>query len=181
MEPPYPVISLPADASNLNEPMGTKRKFWFRHSDRAEWLFKYNRPGHGDDWSEGIACEIAGALGLSHACVELATFEGNRGVMSRDFTESGKFQLIHGNELLVDIINPRYPKDQNYKVTEHTVQSVRRALEADWITPRVLPQSAAALARENAEIRGVVSVSDLFAGYLILDALVGNTDRHHPG
>ena len=26
---------------------------------------------------------------------------------------------------------------------------------------------------------GVASASDLFAGYLMLDALIGNTDRHH--
>jgi hypothetical protein len=59
------------------------------------------------------------------------------------------------------------------------VQSVRHILDAAWITPRVLPESSGALARSYADIRGVANASDLFAGYLMLDALIGNTDRHH--
>jgi hypothetical protein len=179
MNQPYPIIILPPDARSRVEQMGTKEKFWFKHSDGNWWLFKYNRRGHGDDWSEKIACEIAGNLGLPHAHVELATFENSRGVVSRDFTERGRFPLIHGNELLANIINPGYPKDQNYKVTEHTVQSIRHILDGAWITRRVLEESSTMLAKEYAEIEGIVSASDLFAGYLTLDALVGNTDRHH--
>jgi hypothetical protein len=182
MNQPYPIIILPPDASSRVEqvePMGTKDKFWFNHADGNLWLFKYNRPGHGDDWSEKIACEIAGILGLPHAYVELATFEGNRGVVSRNFTERGRFPLIHGNELLANIINPRYPKGQKRKVTEHTVQSVRHILDGAWITPRVLDDASAALAKEYADIAGIANASDLFAGYLMLDALIGNTDRHH--
>ena len=49
--------------------MGTKEKFWFKDVDDIWWLFKYNQRGHGDDWSEKIACEIAGKLDLPHAHV----------------------------------------------------------------------------------------------------------------
>ncbi|MGD0138176.1 MAG: HipA domain-containing protein [Tepidisphaeraceae bacterium] len=175
----YPIIILPRDAPSRVEQMGTKEKFWVEHTDGNRWLFKYNRRGHGDDWSEKIACEIAGVLGLPHAHVELAKFEESRGVMARDFTERRRFPLIHGNELLANIINPRYPRDQNYKVTEHTVQSVRHILDGAWITWRVIDESLTALAKEYADIAGIANASDLFAGYLMLDALIGNTDRHH--
>lgn len=179
MNQPYPIISLPPDARGRVEQMGTKEKFWFKDPTDIWWLFKYNRRGHGDDWSEKIACEIAGAIGLPHAHVELAIFEESRGVLSRDFTERGKFPLIHGNELLTNIINPQYPRDQNYRVTEHTVQSVRHILDGAWVKPRVLNESSAQLAKEYPETLGVTSASDLLAGYLMLDALIGNTDRHH--
>jgi len=116
---------------------------------------------------------------LASCHVELATFEENRGVLSRDFTERGRFPLIHGNELLANIVNPLYPKHQNYKVTEHTVQSVRRILDGDWIARLVVEETSAALANYYVDIDGVASASDLFAGYLVLDALIGNTDRHH--
>jgi hypothetical protein len=179
MNQPYPIIVLPPDARSRVEQMGTKEKFWFNHVDGNWWLFKFNRLGHGDDWSEKIACEIAGLLGLPHAHVELATFEESRGVMSRDFTESGKFPLIHGNELLVKLVNPQYPKDQNYKVTEHTVESITLILDVPSIKRRMFDDIAVPLATEYTDIEGVVSARDLFAGYLILDALIGNTDRHH--
>jgi HipA-like protein len=169
MSEPYPVIVLPPDARGRVEQMGTKEKFWFKHSDGTWWLFKYNRPGHGDDWSEKIACEIAEKLGLPHAHVELAAFEESRGVLSHDFSERGRCPLIHGNELLVKLVNPRYPKDQNYKVTEHTVECIRQILNQKWIIPANLYSDSA----------GIVTAMDLFAGYLALDALIGNTDRHH--
>jgi hypothetical protein len=179
MNQSYPIIVLPPDARGRVEQMGTKEKFWFKHTDSTWWLFKYNRRGHGDDWSEKIACEIAGAIGLPHAHAELATFEESRGVMSRDFTQRGMFPLIHGNELLANIINPRYPKDQNYKVTEHTTQNVRSILDGPWIRHRVPHEISPILAEQYPEMEAIDSASDLFSGYLMLDALIGNTDRHH--
>jgi len=169
MSQPYPIVVLPPDARGRVEQMGTKEKFWFKDATDIWWLFKYNRRGHGDDWSEKIACEIAGALELDHAHIELATFETSRGVASRDFSERGRLPLIHGNELLVRLVNPQYPKDQNYRVTEHTVESVRHILDQEWVIP----------ASEYTDAAGITSAMDLFAGYLMLDALIGNTDRHH--
>jgi len=69
MNQPYAIINLPPDARSRVEQMGTKEKFWFKDVDDIWWLFKYNQRGHGDDWSEKIACEIAGKLDLPHAHV----------------------------------------------------------------------------------------------------------------
>jgi hypothetical protein len=81
MNGPYPIITLPAHARDLSEPMGTKEKFWF----------------------------------------------------------------------------------------EHTVERVRAILDQTAISP---PSGWT-------PVVGIASANDIFAGYLMLDALVGNTDRHH--
>ena len=90
-------------------------------------LFKYNRPNTGEDWSEKIASELAQLLGLPHATVELATFEGERGAGLVDFTEDDRFALVHGNEIL-EFVDAAYPKQQRYGAVEHTVGAVLRAL-----------------------------------------------------
>jgi len=165
----YPIFLLPPDARDTSEPMGTKETFWFKHTDGNWWLFKFNRQGHGDDWSERVASEIAGLLGLPHGHVELATFENRPGVMCRDFTNRPDFSLVHGNELLVMLVDSEYTKDQNFRVTGHTVERVLGILGQKWIGP---PTSFDTVA-------GITSAVDVFAGYLLLDALIGNTDRHH--
>ncbi|MGB7159584.1 MAG: HipA domain-containing protein [Tepidisphaeraceae bacterium] len=149
--------------------MGTKEKFWFEHTDGNRWLFKFNRHGHGDDWSERVASEVAGLLGLPRGHVELATFEGRSGVICRDFTRRKELSLVHGNELLVALVDPQYPKGQNYRVTGHTVERVCSILDQKWIGR---PEGFG-------EVEGIVNATDVFSGYLMLDALVGNTDRHH--
>lgn len=68
--------------------------------------------------------------------------------------------LVHGNELLADAgVVPQYAHDR----AGYTVDAVARALSR--VDPPVgleeLPQAF-----------------DWFAGYLVLDALIGNTDRH---
>ncbi len=165
----YPIIVLPPGARDTSEPMGTKEKFWFEHTDGNRWLFKFNRQGHGDDWSERIASEMAALLGLPHGHVELATFENRPGVMCRDFTNRKQLSLVHGNELLVLLIDPKYPKEQNYKVTGHTVERVLSILN--------LVLAASPPGFEPAE--SIQIAVEVFAGYLLLDALIGNTDRHH--
>jgi hypothetical protein len=165
----YPIIQLPPAARDRSEPMGTKEKFWFEHIDGKRWLFKFNRTGHGEDWSEKIASGIAGLLHLPHARVELANFEGRPGIISQDFTDRGRLSLVHGNELLVMFVDPQYPRKQNYKVTAHTVERVLSILGQEWVTRP--DGSAVSIAIDDA--------TDIFAGYLMLDAFVGNTDRHH--
>jgi hypothetical protein len=167
---PYPVFDIPPGVRDRSEPMGTKPKFWFTHTDGRRWLFKFNRPGHGEDWSEKITTECAEALGLSHAIVELATFEDQPGVMALDFTERRAAGiLVHGNELLGEIVGSAYPTQTNFKVSEHTVDRVMQILGFPVIRlpPGLTPPP------------DILTAADLFVGYLLLDALVGNTDRHH--
>lgn len=157
--------------SENREPLGSKKKLWLRDPDDQgpRILFKYNRPGTGEDWSEKIAAELAALLGLPHSRVELATLEDQPGAALYDFTNNRQLPLVHGNELL-EFVDPAYPSQQRYRAMEHTVQAVFGILTSPNV---VLPEATPSLPV------GVNDAFDLFVGYLMLDAWIGNTDRHH--
>lgn len=174
MSQPYEVWKVPIGDKSQIEQMGTKRKFWFQNKEGTEkFLFKYNRPDTGEDWSEKIAAEIAELIGLPHAIVELAQCEDQRGVVrgvvSRDFTEMGaKGGLVHGNELL-EALDPDYPSKEFRKVSQHSIDNLIRILASRVVR---LPDS-------HSFPSGIGNSVDLFLGYLMLDVFIGNTDRHH--
>jgi len=168
----YGILQLPDTRIPENrEPLGSKEKLWFRHPEEKEprVLFKFNRPGTGEDWSEKIAAELAELLGLPHSTAELATFEGDRGAALVDFTENGRVALVHGNELL-EFVDPEYPTLKRRGAVKHTVAAVHGILAQPAVkvpdAPRPLPN-------------GVNDAFGVFIGYLMLDAWIGNTDRHH--
>ncbi len=150
--------------------MGSKPKVWLEAQDGVRWLFKErHRPQTGDDWSEKVAAEVADALGIPHATVELARRDGKRGIITRDLVnEQDASELVLGNSLLVQL-DPDYPTENRYHVVEHTVDRVYAILDQPFMElPRGTPNTPA-----------LQSSSDVFTGYLMLDALLGNTDRHH--
>jgi hypothetical protein len=168
----YSILQLPASMTPENrEPLGSKQKLWFRDPNAAlpRVLFKYNRPNTGEDWAEKIASELAQLLGLPHATVELASFEGERGAVSVDFTGKERFALVHGNEIL-ESLDASYPKQKRYGPKSHTIQTVSNALEHFHVG---LPSVPAPLPNAVKDAFG------LFTGYLLLDAWIGNTDRNH--
>jgi len=169
---PYEVWKVPIGDKSQIEQIGTKPKFWFRVVNKEgteQFLFKYNRPNTGEDWSEKIAAEIAELIGLPHAVVELAQCEDKRGVVSKDFTEMrAKGSLVHGNELL-EALDPDYPSKEFRKVSQHSIDNLIKVLSSRVIR---LPDS-------HSFPSGIGNSVDLFLGYLMLDVFVGNTDRHH--
>ncbi len=112
-------------------------------------------------------CEL---LGLPHADYELAqTWKGSRGVVSPNFLDiEGGEKLVNGNELLVPIV-PNYNAFTTYKASQHTIDVVLRAIEKEYIN---LPLGWTAPV-------GIQTAVELFVGYLLLDAWIGNGDRHH--
>jgi hypothetical protein len=161
-------------AEHRPEQMGSKRKFWLHDHQSSHWyLFKYSRKATGEHWSEKIACEIARILGLPHAEVELARHEASWGALVKDIrADRQRYSLLHGNELLLEL-DPTYPTQGTYRVSEHTVERVAQALSShDVALPNV-----SGLSRELPP--GVDDALGLFVGYLLLDAVIGNTDRHH--
>lgn len=165
----YQIEKVAANAPEELESLGSKDKFWFGGGQR---LFKAVRNQSGEDWAERVTADIAGLLGLPHAQYELAVWERGglpvQGVVSQNFCSKGE-SLILGNELLAEV-DPGYsPGISKFRVSAHTVSRVLGALEANnvQLPLRWTPAS---------EIR---HASELFLGYLMLDALVGNTDRHH--
>jgi hypothetical protein len=153
--------------------MGSKAKFWFSREGEM-WLFKATRTGQGEHWAEVLAEGLAELLGLPHAHYELARWRDkagvvNSGVVTRRFVAEG-FDLVHGNELLAER-DPDYPPEgaRHVRTKEHTIDAVRGAIGAENIG---LPAGWASPG-------GIESPVDVFGGYLLLDAWIGNTDRHH--
>ena len=180
MTDPYPVRVVPADASDQIESLGSKSKFWYTHAETGErWMFKaVRRVEDGDDWAERVAADVAHALGLPHAHYDLARLgngpDAHPGVATpRVHTDAHR--LVHGNEVLADYAGA-------YAVTDRGIRGNARytpalVLEALGALGVGLPPDAS-LPPGASWPSGVEAGVDAFVGYLLLDALVVNTDRH---
>jgi hypothetical protein len=165
----YPVIRIDGWRKLSDETMGSKRKYWFEADAGVKYLFKYPRLNSGEAWAEKAVAEIARLLSIPHATYELAVFEGDNGTISEDILrkEEGN-DLRHGNELL-QLFNPEYDMEKQQRQSEHSYARITRILSgvnARW--PKGYPIVGQAL--DGLEV---------FAGYLVLDALVSHSDRHH--
>ena len=161
MPEPYPITRIQPEWLPVHEHMGTKRKFWYRDPrGQTDWLFKYPRPNTGEHWAEKIAAEVAARLGIMCAKVELAADDGHRGSTSLSFLSASE-ELVHGNQLLRWTLDG-YDPDLRFGQSEHSFGNIWRCLGRLFVEPE---------AGEVAKRR--------FGEYLVLDAVIGNTDRHH--
>ncbi|MFK4073891.1 hypothetical protein ACI2KX_09330 [Ectopseudomonas khazarica] len=168
----FSVQNLNVNADDL-EQLGTKEKFWFRYEDRPEkYLFKYSRDKTGEHWSEKAAEQLCRALGIPHASYDIATMNGRYGVISKNIIPDN-CRMVMGNEVLHKDSPSIYPepelRDKQFvRVKEHTVSRVLACLDRSNTLP---PPNWEAVSSLNA--------GDIFCGYLMLDALISNQDRHH--
>ena len=165
----FSVIEVGPDAPVKSETMGTKRKFWFEHAELGFSLFKLARPGTGEDWSEKIAEQLCQLLGLPHARYELAVSVEGPGVVTPSFVPDPHVdRLLPGNELL-EVVPGYAASGKPYRNSQHTLDLVLDTVGQPGIQlpPKWTPPD------------GVHSSADVFVGYLLLDAWISNTDRHH--
>lgn len=164
----YPIITVQPEWVRADEAMGSKGKFWVdRPGEEHQWLFKYSRKNvwgfAGEHWSEKIAAEVAETLGIRHALVELAEWKGHPGALIRKFpalVDPGT-ELEHGNTLMPGLVlgyDPQKKRGQR----DHTLFNMLRVVAKAFPDP---------MEKHEALVQ--------FMGYLVLDALVMNTDRHH--
>ena len=159
----FPIVSI-TDAMILQEePMGSKDKFWCQLPEEAgsgRWLFKQPRNDREkmEHLAEKFAQEFAAIIGVPCARIELAEYNAIRGTISLDVQKAGQV-LVHGNEVIAGRVMG-YDPTKKRRTSDHTYERIRQAI------------------LEVCEGR---CENDLrqFAGYLVLDALIGNTDRHH--
>lgn len=157
---PYPILTVAESDKEDIEQLGSKRKFWFRRGEER-WLFKFARANTGEHWAEKIAGEVARLLEVSAASIELAEFNGERGVASRSFVDPSKGEvLIHGNEVLAGQVLG-YDKTKRFRQSDHTVENILTAIGKVFTDSERVTQLRT------------------LAGFLVLDAVVANTDRHH--
>jgi hypothetical protein len=160
------IIKVDPGASENLEQIGSKEKFWFTHEELGRCVFKAARANTGEDWAEVVAAEGADLLGLPHASYYLAESGGQRGVVTPRFLAEAE-DLVHGNEVLAGLFASYDPNVPYYQQTQHTLEKVFEAVEQSDLPPRGWTPPVA-----------VSKAQDLFVGYLLLDAWLGNTDRH---
>lgn len=166
----YPVFQVNPNWVLESEQLGTKEKYWFRApaSDgngsgpfhESEWLFKYPTEGTGQHWAEKIAFEIASRMKILAPRVELVEMDGKRGSATENFTNDG-YDLFLGNQILAGFV-PGYAPHQKWQQNNHTIGRIFEAISGLFIDKQ-----------ESQRVLGKLS------GYLLLDALICNVDRHH--
>ena len=147
-----------------DEPLGETRKRWFvEPSTDQRWLYKPNRPNRSQDEGscEVAASRIAKLFGIPAASVGLAQYGETTGCISQNVIADPTHEMDEAASYLVEFTKNFNPRDKQSR--GHSTATIRALLE---------------------QLQGPVghdptlSAADWFAGYLLFDALIGNTDRH---
>ena len=160
MSDPYLIVEVESEWIVNPEELGTKTKFWYRDpAQQINWLFKHPRPNTGEHWAEKIAAEVASVIGIEHAKVELARFQEERGSVTESFATAGR-TLYHGNQMLEVTVGGYDPT--RFHQSHHTLANIWKVIDNVFVEPEAARQEKRTIAE-----------------YTVLDALIGNTDRHH--
>jgi hypothetical protein len=159
------------------EPRGATSKEWLREpggsSSRPEtdWLFKAvvqheNGSRQAGDFTEVLASRVATLLDLPAAETRLASLNGVDGVIVRNVKPAG-FDMVTGRLAMLDSLGVATTDSRRDRSASlgHTLNNVLDTLHAYAPPPQ---------ASSWDECTG----ADTMAAYLVLDALIGNTDRH---
>ena len=158
------------------ETSGAEPKWWLREPDAEDaWLFKTvtvkGDHVHGEDWAEVAASHLAGLVRIPAARVALAT-RLDRATRVRmqgsiSLNLAPKYFELQEGRLLLELSVPGYVHQSGRAGGHpgHSLENVRQILnDADPPPGCMLPFAATAW--------------DVFAGYLMFDAWIANTDRH---
>lgn len=164
------------DAHGDFEQLGTKEKFWFDdvwNGTDEKYLFKYSRANTGEHWSEKGAEELCKYLHIPHAEYHFAKSEGRLGVLTANLAPDG-YEMIMGNQVLYTLNPEVYPMpehsdDSFMHIKEHTTDFIFESFQKYNILP---PEN-------SSRVLSHLDASDIFCGYLMLDTLISNQDRHH--
>ncbi|MEN4466848.1 HipA domain-containing protein [Mycolicibacterium conceptionense] len=150
-----------------DETEGAEEKWWIINpADQQHWLFKppVDKFGfqQGEDWAERVSTELARAIGVPCADVELGHREHRRGSMSRRLQPRG--WEIQPGQLLLTEFDPGYVSKAKGR-PGHSLTRIAHALTSAQVEP---PAGGPA----------GLDAFDVFAGYMLLDAWIANRDRH---
>ena len=169
---PFPIYDMTSSIADRPESLGSKEKFWVIPDPALglaakPHLFKIGRAGTGENWSEKASFEIANLLGTPCAQYHLATCQGVQGTISeRMFPSEGGLVLAN---LILSRLDPGYDDTLRFKQARHKLSVALNFVGSSVLKPPL-----------GSEQRFPdLSARDHFIGYLVLDALIGNTDRHH--
>jgi hypothetical protein len=163
------------------EQAGSHPSHWLQEPDTGQrWLHKdtltpANGNEQGEDWSEVVSTQVAILLGVPCASTRLCLRNGRRGSISRS-VRPPTYALNEGRVVLESARAPGYfpheegspgidPSRPATKRPGHNLVNIRQALLAVDVPPAFDgPQECGGF--------------DVFVGYLLLDALIANRDRH---
>lgn len=176
IEERFPIYDISGFQPEEIESLGTKSKYWFKPNTQDEYLFKsiesttqtgetIQRPG--EDWSEKIACEISKKLKIPCAHYELAYNSETKGVITKNFILDKDSNLVTGNQLILN-----YSSAEKEKIGQR--QEKQNILEVYRVLNRFIKNKPLGFD----SLPSIKTASDFFAGYLMLDALISNQDRH---
>lgn len=159
------------------EPRGAAAKTWVREPGgsstkfESDWLFKpATMQGNGirqiGDWTECVGSALALALGIPAAVSRLAVQDGVTGVIVQNVRASG-YDMVTGRlAMLHEIGVATRDSDRNKTASRgHSVDNILETLAAYGPPPGWANWSAS-------------SAVDVMVSYFVLDALIGNGDRH---
>lgn len=172
---PYAVWDISAWPVISQEDGGLDQKDWVvrpgevsREGKEHWWLYKPVKPAsyrRYDDWSERLAAEFARLLQLPAADIELAHGRTTEGIVSRNVTPTG-WSMESGNTLLsefdgyLDCAGDNRPRNR----IGHNLTNIAELLAGCSGPPGSTCHHWTGL--------------EVFAGYLVFDAWIANTDRH---
>lgn len=175
----YPIVDVSAWTVVVEEQLGASEKVWLAapglpRTPENRWLFKpvtLHSNGHaqGGDWAEKISAELAKLIGIPSATVELGVRDGRTGTLSRNVRPGVEWETYTGGLWL----------DASAEVPFSLSSSVERVRGA---TPGYSLQAIHS-GLQSVDVPLGVSARDVdafgfFTGFLVLDALVSNRDRH---
>lgn len=162
------------------ETRGQSEKYWLQTPDadapERSWLFKPATVHTGGDrqvgdWSEWAVSKLASQLGLAAASIELAVKDGTLGCISQHVRPdtswsmfSGRIWLDARKDISYSSAAARLSRRRSGASPGHSLQNIRNGLEGVSAPPYYQGLNLTAW--------------DVFVGYLVLDALVSNRDRH---
>jgi hypothetical protein len=152
--------------------LGSKEKTWLIPAEelglpKRPHLFKVGRYGTGENWAEKVCCEMLKLLEIPCAEYNLAVRSGTPGVISERFLP-GDALFVPAN-MILSRADRNYDGSLRFRQVKYALLPAVELVKRPKLEP---PLGVAAVHRG-------LTAQDIFIGYLLFDALVGNTDRHH--
>jgi hypothetical protein len=168
----FPIYDVSTWHAGLPETLGSKEKTWLVPDPQPDiptrwYLFKVGRPHTGENWAEKVCCEILKVLEIPCAEYDFAVRNGIHGVISESFLPHGA-SLVLANVLLSKF-DAAYDGSLRFRQARYTLLSATDLVRTLGLQP------PSGVAQVYAGMMGY----EIFLGYLLFDALIGNTDRHH--
>lgn len=149
---------------------------WLRDDETGErWLFK-PRGQHSDgstqigDWVEWVSAAVGASLKIPTASIRLGTRNGTFGCLSRHVTPSNAWDMQSGRLWLHN------DRDVSYSSTAASMSRRERGASPGYTLGNI--RTSLSQVQGPPGSPSAVSAWDAFVGYMFLDALTSNRDRH---